>query len=136
MRSVCGVDHHVPLGLHALRVAAQACRRDGVVHDLPLERVERLERDLRSLGADTSDRVLRQCGELTTTLGTEPGDVEHEAAPLARTSLDGQAGELLESIEDLAVGADEGSEVSRVVGDDLDGGTIVLDVDVDVTVEV
>src|SRR5690606_32396660 len=55
---------------------------------------------------------------------------------LARTSLDGQAGELLESIEDLAVGADEGSEVSRVVGDDLDGGTIVLDVDVDVTVEV
>src|SRR5690606_26453502 len=35
-----------------------------------------------------------------------------------------------------AVGADEGSEVSRVVGDDLDGGTIVLDVDVDVTVEV
>ena len=132
-------DHHVPVRLDAVGVARQPGGGDGVVHDLALERVHRRRaprlRRTPSRGRSPPSATVDQLGPAR---GTVAGDVEHQAAALARLRLDGEAGQLLECVEDLAVVAGEPAQrlVGRVLGDDLDGGAAVVDVDVDVTVEV
>ena len=74
-----------------------------------------------------------ELGELAATRGAEAGDVQHEAAALAGLPGDREPGELLEGIQDLAVGSDE---IIEVTPDDGDHRAIALDVHVDVPVEI
>src|SRR6266516_2490637 len=43
LRSADGQNDHSSVRVDALRLAAQSRRRDGIMHDLPLERVHRRE---------------------------------------------------------------------------------------------
>src|SRR5699024_2239535 len=66
--------------------------------------------------------------------GAPPGDVEHQAAPVAELALHSQAGELLHRIENLPFGTDELLQIVAPV--DAHHRAITLDVQVDVPVEV
>ena len=103
---------------------------------LALEGVHRVELDGLAGGAHARDGLAGDVLEFFLAFGAEPGDVEHEARTLAGLGLNGQAGQLLEGVQDLAVLADEAVQGLGVVGDDLDRGAAVLDVDLDVAVEV
>ena len=70
-------------------------------------------------------------------LGAVAGDVEHQPRALTGRGLHCEAGELLQRVEHLAVGAHEAARDATLLGvDDGDRGTVTVHVDVDVAVEV
>ena len=124
------------MGLGALGLGGEALVGDHVVAHLALEGVHGVELDGLAGGAHAGDGLAGDVLEFFLALGAEAGDVEHEARALAGLGLDGQAGQLLEGVQDLAVLAHEAVECVGVVGDDFDRGAAVFDVDFDVAVEV
>ena len=124
------------MGFGAFGLGGQALFGDDVVADLALEGIHGVELDGFAGGAHAGDGLARDVLQLFLAFGAEAGDVEHEAGTFAGLGLDGQAGQFLEGIQDLAVVADEAVERLGVVGDDLDGCAAVFDVDFDVAVEV
>src|SRR5690606_19139709 len=62
-----------------------------------------------------------------------PADVEHQAGAVARLAVHGQAGQLLQRLQDLAALADK---LVQLGADDGDDRAVALDVHVDVAVEV
>ena len=87
--------------------------------------------EVRPSSATTSWHTLRSKGFIASSLTASP-----VARTLAGLGLNGQAGQLLEGVQDLAVLAHEAIEGFGVVGDDFDRGAAVFDVDFDVAVEV
>ena len=124
------------MGFDALGLGGQALLGDDVMADLALEGVHGVELDGLTGGAHAGDSLARDVPQLFLALGAEAGNVEHEARALAGLGLDGQAGQFLERVQDLAILADEALESLGIVGDDLDGCATVLDVDLDVAVKV
>ena len=124
------------MGLGALGLGGEALVGDHVMAHLALKRVHGVKLDGLAGGAHAGDRLAGDVLQLFLALGAEAGDVEHEARALAGLGLDGQTGQLLEGVQDLAVVAHEAVEGVGVVGDDLDRGAAVFDVDLDVAVEV
>src|SRR5690606_41456630 len=68
--------------LHTLGVAHQPRRGDGVVDDLALERVHRLEADVLTARADLRDRLVRDLGQRVAARAAVTCDVEHESGAL------------------------------------------------------
>ena len=107
--------------------------------DLALKGVHGLQGHSLAGSQDLLHGDLGDTGQLHPTPGTVAVNVQHEAGAVTRACLDGQAGELLDGLEDLAVAAHEVGEVTLVPllgGDNGDGGAAVIDVNVNVTAEV
>jgi len=102
-----GEDDDASVGFDALGLGGQALVSDDVVAHLALEGVHGVELDGLAGGAHAGDRLAGDVLEFFLAFGAEAGDVEHEARALAGLGLNGQAGQLLEGVQDLAVLADE-----------------------------
>src|SRR5213076_2551792 len=88
--SLCRVDHHSPVRLLALRLAALAGRGHCVVHDLPLER-RHGGQGLRLAGArDLLGHALAVVRQLGTTAGPVAADVEHQPGPVTGLPVHGE----------------------------------------------
>src|SRR4051794_8874774 len=136
--SVNRLDDHTTSRLDAFGLASEPGLRDHVVHDLPLEGVHRLEPHGLTGPPDLGDGPGCDVLQRPSAAGTIAGDVEHEAATLAGPRLYGEAGQLLQRLQDLSVGADQLAQltVRTPLAEDRDRGAPVLHVDVDVSVEV
>src|SRR4051794_2960632 len=136
--SVNRLDDHTTSRLDAFGLASEPGLRDHVVHDLPLEGVHRLEPHGLTGPLDLGDGPGCDVLQRPSAAGTIAGDVEHEAATLAGPRLYGEAGQLLQRLQDLSVGADQLAQltVRTPLAEDRDRGAAVLHVDVDVSVEV
>src|SRR5215475_11632405 len=127
------IDHHSPVRLLALRLAALPGRGHRVVHDLPLERGHGGQ-GLRLSGArDILGHGPPVVGELGAAPGPVAADVEHQPGSRAGLPVHGEPGQLLERLQDRAVVADE--FVQRRA-DDRDDRAVPLDVHVDVAVKI
>src|SRR5712691_2529585 len=126
-------DDHSPVRVDALGLAAQAGRRDGIVHYLPLERVHRAE-CLRLAGPLN---LLRGAGtelaEIGPATSAVAADVEHQPGPPAGLPVHRQPGQFLQRVENLAAVADQLVERSADDGDDR---AVAVHVHVDVAVEI
>src|SRR6266567_8776401 len=126
-------DDHSPVRVDALGLAAQAGRRDGIVHYLPLERVHRAE-CLRLAGPLN---LLRGAGtelaEIGPATSAVAADVEHQPGPPAGLPVHRQPGQFLQRVENLAAVADQFVERGPDDGDDR---AVAVHVHVDVAVEI
>src|SRR6266699_3185406 len=129
-------DDHSPVRVDALGLAAQAGRRDGIVHYLPLERVHRAE-CLRLAGPLN---LLRGAGtelaEIGPATSAVAADVEHQPGPPAGLPVHRQPGQFLQRVENLAAVADHVHvDVAVEIGDieqplDVVGRYLALELEV------
>ena len=83
--------------------------------------------------ADLLHDLAGQLDQPLALLRPEAGDVQHQPRPITRLAVDRQPGQLLESVEHLAVAT---HQLLQVRPHDRDRGTVALDVDVQVAVEI
>ncbi|EGJ76017.1 putative inner membrane protein translocase component YidC [Streptomyces sp. Tu6071] len=131
-----GQDDDEPLRFLALGLAAEPRRLDRVVHDLALEGRHGTQPDRLAAALRVGGGLGPQLAQLLALLRPVARDVQHQPTAVTGLPVHGEPGQLLESLQDLAVTTDELLEVPATVADDGDRGTIGLDVHVDVTVEV
>src|SRR4051794_21338996 len=132
------LNDHAPRRLDALGLTGESGLGDDVVDDLALEGVHGLEAHRLAGPADLGHGTGRNVLQGAPTVGAITRDVEHQAAALTRPSLHRQPRQLLQRLEHLTVPADEAAQLTipAALGQDRDGGTPVLDVDVDVAVQI
>src|SRR5665647_690382 len=92
------------------------------MHDLALERVHRFERDWRTGLLNPCDGLTSHFRQRNPPPGPVAGDVQHQPTPLTGPRLHGQPSQLLQRIQDLAIGAHQPLQVatSRTLGHDRD----------------
>src|SRR5699024_5935648 len=128
------VDHDVTALAVAIGLRAQPFALGDVVDDLALEGVHGAQRHRGAGLLGLGDRRGRELLEVALVLRAEAADVEHQAGAVPGAGLHGQAGELLQRVQQLPLGAVEAGELVRAA--DLDRGPVAVHVDVDVAVEV
>ena len=121
------------LRLNTVRRAVQACSRNGIVHDLALERRHGSKRYRWFAALHLLDGTLGDGNELSTPCRPEACHVQHQATPLAGLAIDGETGQLLKGFEDLAAAT---NQVVEVAAHNLDGSAVTINVHVDVAIEV
>src|ERR1700733_3890567 len=126
-------DHHAPVRLLALRLAPQPGERDSIVDDLPLKRGHGPQL-LRLAGArHLVSHGASELSELGPAPCAEAANVKHQPGPGPSPPVDGEPGQLLQRLKDLAVIADQLVEGRA---DDRDARPVAFHVHVDVAVKV
>jgi len=121
----------------AIEAYEKAGREDRVMNDLALECGHRLHRHIFARRLDCGDGLLRDGHQHGPTLGSMPGHVEHEPAPFPGRGLDGKPGQLLQRLQNFAVGADQTARDAAFLGvHDRHGGAVTVNIHIDVTVHV
>src|SRR5437870_3347727 len=101
-------DHHTPFRVLPLAGRFDAAQgRHGVVHDLPLEGIHRLEAFRTPRPLHPPGDPLRTRGELRAPALSIVLDVHDHPASALEPALDGPADQLLQGIQRLAVPADQ-----------------------------
>ena len=100
-----GTHDHVAVRVFALGLRHEAGLENDVVHDLALKRVHRRERNRLARLAHLRDDLAGLLCQLLLATRAEIRDVKHETADVARLRLDREAREVLQRVENLAVGS-------------------------------
>ncbi|BAI65819.1 hypothetical protein RMDY18_19870 [Rothia mucilaginosa DY-18] len=108
-------NHHVTARALTLRFAVQASSSHHIVHDLTLVRAQRLHVLIATGSAHLLNRVSSDLLQLLTTLSTVASDVQNQAGTGAVTSQDGEAHQLLQSLQNLTVAANQVAQFLIVV---------------------
>ena len=108
------------------------------MHDLTLVRAQRLHVLIATGSAHLLNRVSSDLLQLLTTLSTVASDVQNQAGTSAVTSQDGEAHQLLQSLQNLTVAANQVAQflIVIIVIDDRQVDAVIAHLNINVAVHI
>ena len=115
-----------------MRTRAQAFFTHNIVHNLALEGIHCIQAHRLAGLAHLVDRIKHFLANVLALAGKKAVHIKDEAGPLPRALLHGQAGELLQGIDDFAILANQMLDVGIVISHNLHHGAPIADAHLDV----